>query len=300
MDSLTGAVPCFAVGTPLGPSLLLPSLLTAALFALAPSPWQSLDEAGRAGALGEQQGRTLQERLLLSSERFLGTPYGFSPLGEGEGVDPDPRLRFDSVDCLTFVEETMALSLARGPEELLPLLDSIRYRGGTPSYVSRKHLMEADWLPGNAEAGYVRDVTFALGGKDAVRAEKVLGSASWQSPAAQALGLPESVHATGRFPLGVLPLDAVLPHAAAFPSGTVLLVVREDGPSRITRVSHLGLVVQRGGKTYLRHATSVAPKAVVDEELGHFLQRQSQGSWKVVGVSLWEVRDPRAPVGASR
>ncbi len=279
---------------------MFPSLLTAAVLATAPVPWQSLDEAGRAQALAELQGRSLQEKLLLSSERFLGTPYGYSPLGEGEGVDADPRLRFDSVDCVTFVEETMALSLARGPGELLPLLDSIRYRGGTPSYVSRKHLMEADWLPGNAEAGYVRDVTFALGGKDAVRAEKVLGSVSWESPAAQALALPETVHATGHFPLGVLPLEAVLPHAAGFPSGTVLLVVREDGPGRITRVSHLGLVLQRDGKTYLRHATSVAPKAVVDEELAHFLKRQAQGSWKLTGVSLWEVRDPRAPVGASR
>ena len=208
-------------------------------------------------------------------------------------MDPDPRLRFDSVDCVTFVEETIALSLARRPEELLPLLDGIRYRGGTPSYASRKHLMEADWLPGNAEAGYVADVTAALGGKDAVTAEKVLVRASWESPTAQALALPESAHSTGRFPLGLLPLERVLAHAAAFPSGTVLLVVREDGPSHITRVSHLGLVVQRGGKTYLRHATSVPPKAVVDEELAHFLVRQAKGSWKVVGVSLWEVRDPQ-------
>jgi hypothetical protein len=272
---------------------LFPSLFTSVVLALAPVPWQSLDEAGRARAMGELQGLSLQERLLLSSARFLGTPYGLSPLGEGEGVDPDPRLRFDSVDCVTFVEETIALSLARRPEELLPLLDGIRYRGGTPSYVSRKHLMEADWLPGNAQAGYVADVTAALGGKDAVTAEKVLVSASWESPTAQALALPESAHAIGRFSLGLLPLERVLAHAAAFPSGTVLLVVREDGPSRITRVSHLGLVVQRGGKTYLRHATSVPPKAVVDEELAHFLVRQAKGSWKVVGVSLWEVRDPQ-------
>jgi Protein of unknown function (DUF1460) len=274
---------------------LFPSLLTSAVLALAPVRWESLDEAGRAQALGELQALSLQERLLVSSERFLGTPYGFSPLGEGEGVDPDPRLRFDSVDCLTFVEETMALALARRPEEVLPLLDSIRYRQGTPNYVSRKHLMEADWLPGNAEAGYVRDVTLALGGKDAVKAEKVLVSTSWESPAAQALALPESVRATGRFTLGLLPLSHVTGHARSFPSGTVLLVVREDGPNRITRVSHLGLVVQREGKTYLRHATSVGPKAVVDEELAHFLGRQAQGSWRVVGVSLWEVRDPRAP-----
>jgi hypothetical protein len=284
------------------PRPLLASLFSSVVLALSPVRWQSLDEASRAQAEAELQPLSLPARLLLSSERFLGTPYGVSPLGEGEGTEPDadPRLRWDSVDCVTFVEETMALSLAHGPAELLSVLDSIRYRDGVPTYVARKHLMEADWLPANTEAGYVRDVTSALGGPDAVRAEKVLVPASWQSPTAQALGLPESAHATGTFPFGLLPLGRVLAHAGGFPSGTLLLVVREDGPSRITRVSHLGLVVQKGQKTYLRHATSVGAKAVVDEELRHFLLRQAKGSWRVVGVSLWEVRDPRAqPAGQS-
>jgi hypothetical protein len=271
--------------------------LFSSFLALAPVPWQSLDTASRARAVAELEPLSLQGRLLAASERFLGTPYGDSPLGEGAGTqpDPDPRLRWDSVDCVTFVEETMALSLAHGTVELLPVLDSIRYRDGVPTYVMRKHLMEADWLPANHRAGYVRDVTAVLGGADAVQAEKVLVQASWESPPAKALALPQRVHATGRFPFGLLPLARVRAHAAGFPSGTVLLVVREDSPSRITRVSHLGLVVQKGGVTYLRHATSVGAKAVVDEELGHFLLRQStSSSWKVVGVSLWEVQDPRA------
>jgi len=34
---------------------------------------------------------------------------------------------------------------------------------------------------------------------------------------------------------------------------------------------------------------------VVDEELGHFLARQERSQWRLSGVSLWEVRDPRAP-----
>ena len=272
-----------------------PAALLSLLLAVGPASWQALDEAGRARALAELQALPLQARLLAASERFLGTPYGVSPLGEGAGFDADPRLRWDEVDCVTFVEETLALSLARRPEELLPLLDAIRYRKAQVGYETRNHLMEADWLPANTQAGFVRDVTLALGGTDAVRVEKVLAEASWEAPEAKALSLPPSVHATGHFALGLLPLAAVAAHAPGFPSGTVLLLVREDGPGRITRVSHLGLVVQREGHTYLRHATSVGAKAVVDEELGHFLLRQTRGSWKVSGVSLWEVRERRAP-----
>jgi len=174
--------------------VLLPLLLQ-----LAPASWEALDEAGRAQALAELQPLPLQERLLAASERFLGTPYGYSPLGEGEGVDPDPRLRFDSVDCVTFVEETMALALARRPEEVLPLLDRIRYRDGIPGYAGRNHLMEAGWLPANTAAGFARDVTLALGGKDAVVAQKVLGQKAWEGEVARGLALPVSAHVTGTF-----------------------------------------------------------------------------------------------------
>jgi hypothetical protein len=268
--------------------------LLSLLLAAAPVRWEALDEAGRRAAMAELRPLPLAGRLLRASERFLGTAYGVSPLGEGSGVDADPRLRWDSVDCVTLVETTMALALVHGPEELLPQLDSIRYRGGQPSYARRNHLMEADWLEANAEAGYVRDVTRAVGGADAVEAEKVLVPEAWASALASSLGLPPEARATGAFAFGLLPLEKVAAHAASIPDGTVLLVVREDGPERLTRVSHLGLVFQAQGRTFLRHATTAGAPGVVDEELSHFLARHRRFAWKVVGVSLWEVLDRRA------
>ena len=113
------------------------------------------------------------------------------------------------------------------------------------------------------------------------------------STTARALAPPPEARLTGRFPLSVLPVDQVAVHAAHWPSGTLLLVVREDAPWRITRISHLGFVVQRGGRTYLRHATRGWKDGVVDEELSHLLARHSRYKWKVQGVSLWEIRDPR-------
>jgi len=47
-------------------------------------------------------------------------------LGEGEGKDTDPRIRFDAFDCLTFVETTMAQSLSADEDHVLPTLDAIR------------------------------------------------------------------------------------------------------------------------------------------------------------------------------
>src|SRR5690242_633503 len=81
------------------------------------TPWKELDPAARGQALTAAFAQPLTKRLLSNSERFLGVPYLASPLGEGEGFDADPTLRFDAVDCLTFVEETIALSLSQRWED---------------------------------------------------------------------------------------------------------------------------------------------------------------------------------------
>ncbi len=262
------------------------------LILLAPPAYPGADDDRLEALLGSVRGRPLEGRLLGLSAQLLGTPYTHSPLGEGEGQDPDPRLRLDHVDCLTFVETVMALALSSSVEDVVHVLDSVRYRT-RPDYAGRNHLMEAEWLPSNAAKGMVRDVTAQLGGGAAVAGWKVLGPEAWSSTTARALALPPEARPTGRFPLSILPVAEVAARAASWPSGTLLLLVREDAPWRITRVSHLGFVVQRGGKTFLRHATRGWKDGVVDEELSHLLARHARYTWKVEGVSLWEVRDPR-------
>jgi len=269
------------------------------LVLLAPPAHPGADDARLEALLASVRGRSLDARLLGLSEQLLGTPYAHSPLGEGEGQDPDPRLRLDRVDCLTFVETVMALALSSSVEDVVHVLDSVRYRT-RPDYAGRNHLMEAEWLPSNAAKGMTRDVTGELGGEAAVADWKVLGPEAWGSTPARALALPPEVRPTGRFPLSILPVADVAARAASWPSGTLLLVVREDAPWRLTRVSHLGFVVQRQGKTFLRHATRGWKDGVVDEELSHLLARHARYTWKVQGVSLWEVRDPRpAPEAVS-
>jgi len=271
--------------------VLVATALSLTLATALPATGQT-DPATLAALLASVRGQPLQRRILGLSAQFVGTPYAHSPLGEGEGPDPDPRLRLDRVDCLTFVETVMALALSSSVEDVVHVLDSIRYRN-RPDYAGRNHLMEAEWLPSNVAKGLVRDVTSELGGDAARAGEKVLGPEAWHSAAAQALALPPGARPTGRFPLSLLPVDAVAGPAARWPSGTLLLLVREDAPWRITRVSHLGFVVQRGGKTYLRHATRGWKDGVVDEELSHLLARHARYRWKIAGVSLWEVLDPR-------
>lgn len=254
--------------------------------------WASLSPAERGQVLAELAGDPLQQRLLKVSQRFLGTPYIHSPLGEGSGKDPDPTLRYDAVDCLTFVEEAIALALASEVAQVEPILGSLRYFR-EQTYDDRNHLMEAQWLPHNIEKGFVHDVTARYGGEAIRKITKTLDALTWSSTSSRALGLPAARQPRGTYTLEVIPLDQVLAKAPAIPAGTIMTVVREERPLKVTRVTHLGFLVQKGARPYLRHAARNHYGRVVDENLETFLLRNSRyGKWKVVGVSLYEVRSP--------
>src|SRR5690606_38458746 len=91
---------------------------------------------------------SIAERVEAASAPFVGAPYRRSPLGEGEGIDPDARYREDAFDCLTLVETAIALAHRSDRAQAARILDDIRYAdGGPPSYERRLHLMEAQWIP---------------------------------------------------------------------------------------------------------------------------------------------------------
>jgi hypothetical protein len=307
-----------------------------------------LSPEARAQAVEELEALPFLDRVVAASGKFLGTPYLESPLGEGEGPDPDPQERYDAVDCLTFVEETLALSLASSAEEVPAILSDVRYgswpppgqerrdavgcltfveetlalsvatsgeevpailseicygsepRYGDrnhlmekdafePRYEDRNHLMEAEWIPNNVQKGFVRDVTLRHAGTDAEWTQKVITKETWTSVSSRALGLPEPRQLTGTFPFPILPLAKVMAHARELPSGTILLVVREDLALKATRITHLGFIVQERRRTRLRHAARNTYARVVDEDLETFLARNSRyAKWKVSGVALLE------------
>lgn len=277
-------------------TLTVALLLAQAPTAPAPGGWAALSPEERAAILkAAAPGASLHQRLLGVSARFLGTPYVASPLGEGSGVDPDPTFRTDAVDCLTFVEETLALSLARRDDEVPTLLEHLRY-ASTPVYEDRNHLMEAQWLPNNIRKGFLADVTRRYGGEDTVQVQKKLTAHTWTSRSSQELKLPKERQLTGTFTLNVIPLERVLAHARRIPSGTIMVIVRDDLPLKATRITHLGFVLQKGKRTWLRHAARNGYARVVDEDLETFLARNSRYTkWKVTGVSLFEPRQPPEP-----
>lgn len=100
-------------------------------------------------------------RLKLVIERSVGTPYHDGPLGEGPSGthDKDPLVDLTRVDCVTYVEQSLALASAPSYEKAVENLQRIRYRNGKIDYESRNHFMISDWIANNP---YCVDVTQKL------------------------------------------------------------------------------------------------------------------------------------------
>jgi hypothetical protein len=105
---------------------------------------------------------TFQARLDRVVTDSLGTPYHDGPLGEGPGApyDPDPLIDLSRVDCVTFVEQSVALASAGSFARATEVLQNYRYKDGQIDFLNRNHFMLVDWVPNNP---WCNDTTSALG-----------------------------------------------------------------------------------------------------------------------------------------
>lgn len=253
-------------------------------------------------------------RLVDASGSFLGVPYQEFPQGEGpDGLyDSDPLMRTDRVDCVTFVELSLAKALAGDGAGLQAQLLRIRYRGGVVSYQTRNHFTESDWLPNNRAAGFIRDITAEVARGRERMASKTVRKRAWyaaktegdlKGPRVERLSAPEKAALVAQWrELGAKMPDqtVTLPYvptadlaavAPSIPSGTIASLVRADQTDKPTMISHLGIVIQRDGRTWFRHAAF--NDKVIDVEIPAYFSKYARSSWPLLGLNL------AAPVDAA-
>jgi hypothetical protein len=237
-------------------------------------------------------------RVREATAAFLGTHYVHSPLGEGEGgdFDRDPRVRYDAVDCVTFVETALALGNAATAADAERLLDEIRYKDAAPAvFANRLHFFEAQWIPEQIRRGYLVDVTRSFAGTATETASIAFTPESWAARTGfREVDVPWDAAPHGTFALPIVPLALAQERAEQLPDGVLLDVVRETKPGIPTIVSHVGFVVVKDGRRFLRHA-ALGPQAVIDEPIASFLERHAKmQEWKVRGINLLAIRDNSA------
>lgn len=241
-------------------------------------------------AVEQTRDEPLAERIDAISRSLLGVDYVLDPNGEGEGIDPDPAVRYDAFDCLTYVEEVLALSLGSDPRHAAEIRQALRYDGPS-SYATRKHFMELQWIPGALRDGWVVDTT-ADYGRPVQRLERQVDADTWRAwKGRQSFALSDDQLPVGTMALTVLSLDDAIAIADSIRPGTLLLTVRADRPWKPIWTSHLGIVVP-GDVPTVRHATKMGEGLVRDHGLVWYLEHlKTYKNWPAVGVSLLEPQD---------
>ena len=242
-----------------------------------------LEQSGFAPFMSKVQQMPFEERLECISRRFLGIRYENDPLGEGEAatIDSGPLYSFGYIDCMTYVEEVVALARSSGAEEFLENLGCVRYRDCVPTYAMRNHHVE-DWARENSARGFVKDITLLVGGSLVERATVKIDFGKWIDGKADLLSLQKEEIKGERAARGLLdptPVDLdFIPMSALFafdgesasfnrevvsllPVFSVMLLIgkEEDEVRYGTRVRHMGVVLRNeagsSDELVLRHCT---------------------------------------------
>ncbi|MDO4186925.1 MAG: DUF1460 domain-containing protein [Bacteroidales bacterium] len=108
--------------------------------------------------------QTQRNEMLLNAVSFINTPYGVKTLDINN--EEQLVLNTDEVDCVTLVENVLAMSLAENSQTLevneqdfTRWLTKIRYRNGViDGYPSRLHYM-TEWISNGIKQGFLEDIT---------------------------------------------------------------------------------------------------------------------------------------------
>ncbi len=265
----------------------------------APPPGPPFDEGVLPEELArialEVRDRPIGERMAAISAPLMGTPYLIDATGEGGEIDPDPPARYDAFDCLTFVEEIMALALAPDPRSAPAIRNDLRWgHGRDRSYENRHHFMLEQWIPAAIENGYLTDITHTLGETHRVR--KTVTAKTWQWWKKRELfKLPDSKLPTGDYELQVLSLAEALLVAEDIPDGALILTVRKSKDYVPIVVSHLGFKVPSADPAVplMRHATKMGKTPRVrNDKLKYYLEHvRWYHWWPVDGITVLMPRE---------
>ncbi|GDX81974.1 hypothetical protein LBMAG42_37850 [Deltaproteobacteria bacterium] len=263
-------------------------LLIHAALAQEPAPFPEWTlPAATVEAVRAVAGRPLGERLDAATRGFLGRPYVVDIAGEGEGVDPDAPARYDTFDCMTFLEEALGMALAGDPLQAPLIRDALRY-SGAPTYLNRNHFMEAEWIPRAIAAGLLEDVTDRVG--RARTLTKDVSRDTWRAWGARMRvfrELPDTRLPVGSWSMRYLDLAEAAEAASRIPPGAIVVTLRVARTWSPVITTHVSLVVPGPHEPMMRHATKMGQRQVRDDKLSWYMTHlRDYVNWPALGVAI--------------
>lgn len=198
---------------------------------------------------------------------FLDTIYVGKTLEIGN--DSAPVINVRELDCLTFIENAVALEKSQGnSDSFIQWITDIRYTNGQPKgYTSRLHYF-SQWILDNVKMGWVEDVTCGIGGDTICFTTNFMSTHPQYYPQLQQnpsliqeIKAIETAVSTSQF--CYIPKGKLLPLEHKILDGDILgLTTNVKGLD----FAHNGFAIHKNNRLYMLHASSDFKQVMVTEQ----------------------------------
>lgn len=200
------------------------------------------------------------KRIRYISSLFKGTPYKESTLAGDFCLREVFVINLHEVDCLTFIEHVEAMRLSASFHKFQKNLKKIRYRSGKIAFAARKHFF-TDWCEFNKD--YVYDATEFVGGHKTMFEHKLLNLK------ADGTAFIYGIQPYGR-EIAYIPSSSLSARIIDNLKTGDYIGIYSDTPG--LDVTHVGILIKYGGKTFLRHASSQKEhRKVIDQDFKTYI-----------------------------
>lgn len=218
------------------------------------------------------------ELIINVAKSQLNTPYVAGTLDTG--LVENCVFNYSGLDCVTFVENTIAISKALKnkkinneniEKEVIKNITNTRYRNGEINgYISRLHYT-SDWILDNIKRGNIVDITKNIGGI------KLNNNINFMSTHPQFYPqLKNNPELVGKFKviedklnksdIYYIPKEKI--KSDSINSGDIICIATNI---KSLDYSHLGFALKEENKLKLIHASSTKKKVVIEEDLKEYL-----------------------------
>lgn len=243
--------------------------------------------------------KTENSKMLENGINFLDVPYVAHTLE----INNDEQLviNVNEVDCTTFVEYTLALSLSMNKERKVNLekfkdyLQKIRYRDGVINgYSSRLHYT-TDWINNGIKMGFLRDITVSQSNySTSVKVNYMTTHPESYKPLSQSVvemgKMKEIESQLSRLAYNYLPKEFLRNKGFSWIKDGDIIAIVTNIPG--LDIAHLGLAFNAGDKLYLLHASSIEKRVVVSDIP---LAAMLNGNKNWIGIRVLRMIDPMNP-----
>jgi hypothetical protein len=220
------------------------------------------------------------DRIAHVGRALIGTPYLGGTLDISPEIGEVLRPNLAGLDCVTFAEQAWAIAVATEPQGIsqtrfLDELTQIRYRGGRNfGYASRLHYF-SDWMNDHVAQGRAIDVV--KGSPDAIPFARQVGFMTRNADKYPALARPGMLDS----------MKEVESRLNATPRWWWAKPMTSDAAQRLESgdivgfadvragldCAHVGIIWREGETVRVLHASSLAKRVILDEEITALVNR---------------------------